>query len=136
MKYAEAAISADAEYGASLAARTLRNRVSATSTVDDGIKAFFTQFDKAAASNRKNDLEALVMPGEAGKFASGISGQTVEWTTRVLHADQLDANTVLVETGLSIRLLNRETETGMAVYRLSKAGSGWKLSAVDIFEVR
>ena len=136
VKYAEAAISADAEYGASLAGRTLRNRLNASSTVNDGIKGFFAQFDKAAVSNRKNDLEALVMPGEVGKFASGISGQTVEWATRVLHADQLDANTVLVETGLSIRLLNRETETGMAVYRLAKAGAGWKLSAVDIFEVR
>ena len=136
VQFAKAAIDADAEYGASLAARALRNKTNASSSVEDGIKAFFTQFDRAAASNRKNDLEALVMPGEVGKFASGIAGQTVEWNTRVLHADQFDANNALVEASMSIRLLNRETETGTAVYRLTRAGSGWKLSAVDIFEVR
>lgn len=136
VQFAKLAIEADAEYGSSLAARTLRNKANTSSAVDDGIKAFFAQFDRAAVSNRKADLETLVVPGEVGKFAAGIAGQTQEWTTRVLHADQLDANTVLVETGMSIRLLNRETEAGMAVYRLARTGNGWKLAAVDIFEVR
>jgi tetratricopeptide (TPR) repeat protein len=135
-QFARAAIEADAEYGASLAARTLRNKANTSSAVDESVKAFFAQFDRAAASNRKAELEALVVPGEVGKFAAGIAGQTQQWNTRVLHADPLDSNTILVETAMSIRLLNRETETGMAVFRLARAGSGWKLAAVDIFEVR
>ncbi len=78
----------------------------------------------------------MAVSGETSKFVSGISGQTVEWKTNVLHVDKIDATTVLVETALSIKLLNREPETGTAVFRLSKVGNAWKLSAVDIFEVR
>ncbi|HEX2639267.1 MAG TPA: hypothetical protein VHL50_01790 [Pyrinomonadaceae bacterium] len=135
-KYAEEAIRADAEYGASLAARTIRNRANASTPVDDTVKNFFANFDKAAVSNRKADLEAMVVPGEVSRFASGISGQTVEWKTQVVHTDQVDANTVLAETALNIKLLNRDPESGTAVFRLVKSGGGWKLANVDIFEVR
>ena len=136
VKFAEEAIRADAEYGASLAARALRNKSNAASAADESIKAYFAQFDKTAISNRKAELDAMAVSGEVSKFVSGISGQTVEWKTQVLHVDNIDANNALVETLLAIKLLNREVETGTAVFRLTRIGSGWKLSAVDIFEVR
>ena len=135
-KFAADAISADAEYGASLAARAIRNRLNAASGVDESVKAFFANFDKAAVSNRKAELDAMAVAGEVSKFVSGISGQTVEWKTNVLHVDAIDAHNVWVEASLAVRLLNREVETGTAVYRLARVGSGWKLSSVDIFEVR
>ena len=134
--FAIKAIEADAEYGASLAARAIRNRTNATSSGDESVRGFFTSFDKAAVSNRKADLEALAISGEAGRFVGGMSGQVVEWKTQVLHVDRIDANNVWAETTLTIRLLNREIETGTAVYRLSRFGGGWKLSSVDMFEVR
>lgn len=136
MKFAEAAIMADAEYGSSLAARALRNKSNAASATDESVKAYFAQFDKAAASNRKAELDSMAIAGEVSKFIGGISGQTVEWKTQVLHVDKIDANNVLVETLLSIKLLNRNLETGTAVFRLTRSGSGWRLSGVDIFEVR
>ena len=136
IKYAETAIATDAEYGASFAARNLRNKLGVSSTADASVKAFFADFDKAAASNRKAETEALAMPGEVTRFISGISGSTEQWQTQVRQIDRIDANTVLVETNMTIKLLNKEIETGIAVYRLSKSGSGWKLSAVDMFEVR
>ena len=86
--------------------------------------------------NRKAELEAMAVPGEVGRFVSGMSGQVVELKTQVLHVDRIDANNVWVEVSLSIRVLNREAETGTAVFRLTRIGAGWKLSAVDIFEVR
>ncbi len=135
-KFAADAISADAEYGASLAARAIRNRSNSASGSDESIKAFFAAFDKAAISNRKADLEGMTVAGEVSKFVSGISGQTVEWKTNIVHIDQIDANNVWVEASLTVRLLNREAETGTAVYRLTRIGGGWKLSSVDIFEVR
>jgi len=70
------------------------------------------------------------------RFAGGVSGSTEQWQTQVRQMDRVDANTVLVETTTSIKLLNKEPETGMAVYRLAKAGGGWKMIAVDMFEVR
>jgi tetratricopeptide (TPR) repeat protein len=136
VKFATDAIRADAEYGAGLAARAIRNRTGIKSASDTSITAFFEQFDKTAIANQKAQLEALVLPGEASRFASGVAGQTVEWRTQVLHIDKIDPNTAMVEASLSVKLLNREPETGMAVYRVTRVGSGWKLSAVDVFEVR
>jgi hypothetical protein len=136
LKYAETVIAIDAEYGASFAARNIRNRLSTSAPNDPAIKSFFADFDRAAAANRKADLESLAVPGEVAKFVNGIAGSTEQWQTTVRQIDRVDANTVLVEVGLSIKLLNKEVETGIAVFRLAKAGSSWKLSAVDMFEVR
>ena len=136
VKFANDAIRADADYGATLAARAIRNRTGIKAAADPSVTAFFEQFDKAAIANQKAQLEALVLPGEASRFASGVAGQTVEWRTQVLHVDKIDPNTAVVETTLTVKLLNREPETGMAVYRVTRIGSGWKLSAVDVFEIR
>ena len=135
-KFATEAISADAEYGASLAARAIRNKLNIASAADESVKAFFNAFDRAAASNRKAELDAMAVSGEVSKFVSGISGQTVEWKTNLLHVDPIDANNVWAEASLSIRLLNRDVETGPAVFRLTRVDGGWKLNSVDIFEVR
>jgi hypothetical protein len=136
VKYADEAIRADAEYGATLAARALRVKANAASGIDDSVKAYFAQFDKAAASNRKAELDALAVPGEAVSFTKGISGQTEQWQTQVLTVDRLDASTVIVETRLNIRMLTKEPESGTAVYRLARVGVNWKLLSVDMFEVR
>jgi hypothetical protein len=135
-KYAEAAILADAEYGASLAARNVRNKANSSTAIDADIKDYFARFDKAAAANRKAEVDALVMPGEVGRFVSSVAGSTQQWTTQVKQVDKLDANTALVETNMTIQLLNREPETGTAVFRLVRTVSGWKLVSVDMFEVR
>lgn len=136
LRFSEQAIRADADYGAGLAARVVRNKLNRPFASDESIKGFFAQFDKAAISNRKTEIDALVMPGEIARFASGITGQAVEWRSDIKHMDRLDADTALVEANMTVRLLNREVETGLAVYRLAQTPSGWKLSGVDIFEVR
>ncbi len=135
LNYFNEAIKADAEYGATLAARAGRNKTNAAAPIDESIKSFFAQFDKAATSGRKADLDALIAAGEIPKFSSGIAGAQ-EWQSKILQADTTDANNVLVEVGLNIKLLNKDAESGTALYRLSKAGSSWKLSGVEIFEVR
>ncbi|QYO62898.1 hypothetical protein [Leptolyngbya sp. 7M] len=136
LRYVSDAIRAEGEYGASLLARNVRNRLNRPFAGEDSIRAYFTQFDRAAISNRKAEIDALILSGEIARFASGISGNAVEWKSDLKHADVLDADTVLVEAAMSVRLLNREIETGMAVYRLVRTGGGWRMSAVEIFEVR
>ncbi|MEQ1923835.1 MAG: hypothetical protein ABL952_15125, partial [Pyrinomonadaceae bacterium] len=74
--------------------------------------------------------------GEVAKFASGVSGSTEQWQTQIVQIDRLDVNTVLVETNTTVKLLTRNPETGTAVYRLIKTGTGWKLAGVEMFEVR
>ncbi|MDQ3062966.1 MAG: tetratricopeptide repeat protein, partial [Acidobacteriota bacterium] len=135
-KFFEEAIKANAEYGASLAARSGISKSDSAASVDETIKSFFVQFDKAAVSGRKADVNSLVVAGEMARFSDGISGQAQEWNTRVVRVNKLDANTALAEVNLKIRLLNKAAESGTAVFLLSKVGGGWKLSGVEIFEVR
>ncbi len=130
------AIRAEAEYGATLAARQGKVRANAPLNNDEGIKAFFAQFDKAAISGRKADLDAMILTGEIPRFAGGISGQAQEWTTRIIQIEKIDPAHAVVETNLSIKMLSKDPESGTAVYRLTQVGNTWKLSGVDIFEVR
>jgi TolA-binding protein len=134
-RYVSAAILTDGEYGAGLAARAIRNKASLAST-DAAAKAFFADFDKAAGANRKADVDAMVLSGEIGRFAGGVAGSAQQWQTAIRAVDRLDANTILVEADMSIKLLAKEPESGTAVYRLVKVGTIWKLAAVEVFEVR
>ncbi len=136
IKYFEDAIKSDAEYGATLAARNGRNKTNNSGQVSPEIKNFFADFDKAVVANSKSQIDKLILNGEVSRFASNIAGQAQEWTTEIKHTDQIKENTILVETNLNIKLLNRNNENGIAVFRLSKISNQWKLSGVDIFEVR
>ncbi|MEZ5429419.1 MAG: hypothetical protein R2747_24460 [Pyrinomonadaceae bacterium] len=135
VKYFEEAIKDDAEYGATLAARQGRNKAEGPAAADESVKAFFANFDKAAVSGRKAELDALIIQGEVPRFAGGVAGAQ-EWLTKILHVDKIDANTLLVEADLNIRLLSKEEESGLAVFQISKVGSNWRLSGVEMFEVR
>jgi tetratricopeptide (TPR) repeat protein len=130
------AVKANAEYGATLNARLGRNKAITYSPIDESIKMFFVQYDKAAVSGRKAELDALILSGEASRFAGGIAGQAQQWDTKILRVDLQDINSALVEVSLNIKLLNKNPESGTAVFQLSKVGGGWKLSGVEIFEVR
>ncbi|MBK7704789.1 MAG: hypothetical protein IPJ30_03165 [Acidobacteria bacterium] len=131
------AIRASAEIGASLAARQGRLKANAPAVNDESVKAFFASFDKAAISASKANLETLIMGGETPKaFVGGIAGQAQEWTSRVTQIDVVDPLNVLVEVDLNIRIINKNPESGSAVFRLSRSGSNWKLSGVESFEVR
>jgi tetratricopeptide (TPR) repeat protein len=136
LKFVEAAILTDADYGASLSGRNLRNKLNQSSASDPAVKTFFGSFDAAASAKRKVDLEAMTLSGEIAKFISGVAGSAEQWQTQIVQVDRLDPNTLLVEANMSIKLLNRNQETGIAVYRLIKVGTGWKLAAIDMFEVR
>lgn|GEM_PF-558055 len=134
--WAKRAIVSDGDYGASLSARALRNRIGAKSEVDQSIADFFKAFDRAAAANQKAQLDGLAIPGESSRFISGVAGQTVIWNTAVTHIDPVGPDAVLVECSLNVKLLNREPESGTAVYRLVRTSNGWRLFSVDMFEVR
>jgi len=134
-RYATAAVLSEGEYGASLAARNVRQKAGITAA-DPSAKAFFADFDKAAAANRKAEVDALVLSGEVSRFASGVAGSAQAWQTTVRNVDRLDANTILVEADMNIRLINKDAESGPAVFRLVKTGGGWRLAGVEEFEVR
>jgi len=132
----EEAIKSDAEYGSTLFARNGRRKILPSSRIEESIKNFFAEFDKAAVSKSKQNVERLIVPGEMVKFSANLAGQAEIWETKVVQVDKLDANNYLVEVELRAKLLNRNQESGMAVFYLSKVGNEWKLSGVEMFEVR
>lgn len=134
--FATAAIVADADYGASLAARNLRNTLGVPAAPDASVKAFFADFDRAVGAKRKADVDAMILPGEMSRFASGVAGSAEAWQTSILQTDSLDANTLLADASMKVRLLNKNDESGTAIYRLVKTDAGWKLASVEVFEVR
>jgi tetratricopeptide (TPR) repeat protein len=130
------AIKTDSDLGATLMARRGRLKTgTSTENQDPAVKAFFDAFDKAVAANNKSEIDSLILNGEIARFASSVAGQAQAWKTDILHIDKIDNNNMLIEVNMSVKLLNRENETGLAVYRLSRDGNGWKLSDVEIFEV-
>ena len=130
------AIRADAEYGATLAARRGRNKAAGPKAVDPGISGFFSKFDNAVKTNSKAEVDSLVVNGEISTFVNNVAAQAQFWSTKVYGVDQIDADNVSVETDLTIRLINRESEHGTAVFRLSKIAGQWKINSVEMFEVR
>jgi len=132
----EDAIKSNAEYGSTLLARNYRRKVLPSSKIEESIKAFFMEFDKAAVSKSKQNVEKLVVPGEMIKFVANLAGQAEIWQTNVVHVDKLDSNNYLVEVDLSVKLLNRNQEKGMAVFYLSKVGNEWKLNGIEMFETK
>ncbi len=136
--YFSQAVRADAEYGSNLAARRGRLRVEPSGSVDESIKAFFTQFDKAVLSGRKSEVDALIAPGEVPRFSGGaVAGQPSQWQTKVFRAEKIDANRMSVETEITVKRLGSEVlESGTAIFVLARMGNIWKLAGVEVFEVR
>ncbi len=137
--YFNQALRADAEYGSNLFARRARAKTeSIAGGTDDGLKAFFNQFDKAILSGRKAEVDALIVPGEVAKFAAGaVAGQPSQWQTKILRIDKIDAYRTTVEAEVTVKRIGSEiTENGEAIFVLAKVGNVWKLAGVEVFEVR
>lgn len=134
------AVRADAEYASTVAARAGRINAEAkagvASPVDDSARAFIAQLDTAIKGGKKAELEALIVPGELGRFVQGIVGSQPElWQTRVLRTEQLDSTRLAVDVSINAREFGRD-QAGTAVLFLSRLNNGWKLSAIEFFEVR
>jgi tetratricopeptide (TPR) repeat protein len=132
------AVRADAEYASSLAARAGRIRAEpATNSfpVDPTVSSFMSQLDQAILSGKKTELESRVVSGELVRFIGGLVGTQPEiWQTRVVRTEQLDANLVAADVAIVSKQLGVQ-HAGTAVFVLARNGGGWKLSAIELFEV-
>ena len=132
------AVRADAEYASTLAARAARIRAEAAAppAVDESVKSFINQLDAALRSGRQGEISAMIVPGELAKFVRGAVGTQPEiWQTRVLRSEPLDANHIALDVALNTKQLGVE-HSGTAVYILARVSGGWKLNAIEYFEVR
>jgi hypothetical protein len=130
------AIRADAEYAATLTARAERIKAEPAGTVDESVRTFINQLDTALRGGRQAEILPLMVPGELTRFVQQVVGTQPEaWATRVLRTEQLDANRVAVDVALTTRQLGVD-HVGTAVFILARVGGGFKLNAIELFEVR
>ncbi|HSS21024.1 MAG TPA: tetratricopeptide repeat protein [Pyrinomonadaceae bacterium] len=131
-------VRAEAEYASTLAARAGRIKAEAaanTLQVDGTVRTFVSQLDQAILSGKRAELESRIVAGELVRFMNGVIGTQPEiWKTTVLRTEQLDANFVSVDVGLETKELGNQ-RAGTAVFTLVRSGGGWKLFAIDLFEV-
>lgn len=138
-RFGEAVISSR-DYPSSLAARAARIRAEAAANnapaIDESAKTFITQLSQAIVSGKKSELDSRVVSGELVRFVNGIVGTPTElWETRVVRTELIDANLLAADVVIRAKQLGRESN-GTAVLLLSRTPSGWKLSGIELFEVR
>ncbi len=136
-RFSEAVI-ASRDYPSSLAARLARIRAEAAANsappVDETVRTFVTQLSAAVISNKKAELESRIVSGELVKFINASIG-TEAWETKVVRTEQLNAN--LIAADVQIRASKLGTVgSGTAVLMLARTPTGWKLSSIELFEVR
>jgi Tfp pilus assembly protein PilF len=132
------AVIASRDYPSSLAARAARIRAEAAANnappVDETARAFITQLSAAVISNKKAELESRIVPGELVKFINASIG-TEAWETKVVRTEQINANLIAADVQIRANKLGT-VGSGTAVLILARTPSGWKLSGIDLFEVR
>jgi tetratricopeptide (TPR) repeat protein len=132
------AIIASRDYPSSLAARAARLRAEAAANnappVDETARTFITQLSQALVSNKRADLDSKVISGELVRFINASIG-TELWEAKVLRTEPLSANLLAVDVQIRVNKLGKEG-SGTALFLLAKTPAGWKLSAIDLFEVK
>lgn len=132
------AVIASRDYPSSLAARAARIRAEAAANnappIDENARTFVTQLSQAVITNKKAELEARVIPGELVRFVNGSIG-TEQWETKVLRTEQLNANLIAADVQIRANKLGTIGQ-GTAVLMLARTPAGWKLAAIELFEVR
>jgi hypothetical protein len=134
------AVIASRDYPSSLAARLARIRAEVAANnsppVDESARTFIAQLTSAIMSGKKAELESRVVPGELVRFVNGLVGTQPEmWDMKVVRTELLDPNQLAADVTIRAKQLGRES-AGTAVLVLARTGGGWKLSGVELFEVR
>jgi Tfp pilus assembly protein PilF len=132
------AVIASRDYPSSLAARLARIRAEAAAnnapTIDESARTFVTQLSQAIVTNRKADLEARIVSGELVKFINASIG-TELWDTKVVRTEQINPNLIAADVQINAKKLGT-IGSGTAVLMLARTPAGWKLSGIELFEVR
>ena len=130
------AVRSEGEYASALAARAGRIKAEGAPVVDESVKNFLAQLDKDITTGTKADVDSKVLPGELVRFVNGLVGTKPDvWQTRVLRTEQWDPNFVAADVSINSKVLGKEA-SGTAVLMLARLGGAWKLTGVELFEVR
>ena len=138
VKHFNDAVIASRDYPSSLAARAARIRAEAAANtappVDQSAQTFITQLSQAVVSNKKAELESRIISGELTRFINASIG-TETWETKVIRTEQLNANLIAADVHIRANKLGT-VGSGTAVLMLARTPAGWKLSGIELFEVK
>jgi len=132
------AVIASRDYPSSLTARLARLRAEAAANiappVDESARTFITSLSQAVVSNKKADLESRIVSGELVKFINASIG-TELWDTKVVRTEQINPNLIAADVQINAKKLGT-VGSGTAVLMLARTPAGWRLSGIELFEVR
>ena len=131
------AVRADAEYASTFTARSERIRAEGAGLpVDESVRNFVNQLDGAIRSGRQTEIAGFITPGELTRFVQQLVGSQPEaWQTKVVRTEQLDEHRVAADVTINSRQLGVD-HAGTAVFIVTRAGGGYKLEAIEFFEVK
>jgi hypothetical protein len=127
------------EAPAQYAARELlvrAERAAPASAVEESVRAFIAQLDSQIKQPTSEKLSALVVRNNLKRFVQGLTlSPPTAWTTEIFRVDRIDANRVALDVGLKVRAEGRD-QSGTALFILHRAGAGWVLEDVQLFNVK
>ena len=127
------------EAPAQFAARELlvrADRAASNSAVEESVRAFISQLDSQIKQPSSEKLSALVVRNNLKRFVTGLTlSPPTAWATEIFRADRIDANRVALDVGLKVRAEGRD-QSGTALFILHRAGAGWVLEDVQLFNVK
>lgn len=104
--------------------------------IPEDVKSFCKQMDDAMLAGTSEAVAPFVERGNLREFVKKVTGNKPSvWTTDILSAEVIDANHVIVDANLKVKILLKEG-SGRVIYILTRAEGKLKLSEVPVFEVR
>ncbi len=105
--------------------------------VDESVRAFISQLDRAIREATAKTLEPLVVRANLSKFLRGIVvGKPESWSTEILRADMITANEVAIDVAITAVTGDKQEQRGTAVYILQRNAAGWVLSNIELFNLQ
>jgi hypothetical protein len=127
---------APAQYASREAVVKAERAASPTLQAEESVKAFIAQLDTLIKQPSSDRLYTLVIKHNLKKFVQGLTiTPPTAWATEIGRIDPIDANRLALDVRLKVTSGGRE-QIGSAVFILHKAGSGWLLEDVQLFDVK
>jgi hypothetical protein len=127
---------APAQFAAREALVQAERAANLSAPVEESVRSFIAQLDAAIKQPSSDKLFTLAIRNNLKRFVQGITvSRPTAWTTEILRADQIDANRIALDVGLKVRAEGKD-QAGTAVFILNRAGQGWVLEDVQLFNVK
>jgi len=130
------AVEAPALYAARDALVRAERASNLSAPVEESLRAFITQLDSLLKQPSSDQLFTLVSRNTLKQFVQRLAvTPPTGWTTEILRVNYLDANRAAVDVAIRAVAGGRE-QSGTSIFVVRRAGSGWMLEDVQLFNVK